>query len=145
MSITRFFQKFKILVSFILMMFAMCLMTINGLAATFNDIGNSRSMVNGFSTPVHHKRYGDLPAYLIEMKDGQLLPNTLVVPAKQRFRIIIRNLGSKPAEFESNQLRQEKVLYMGTESALIIQPLSQGSYDYFDDFTPGVKGKIIAK
>ena len=115
-------------------------------AASLPDIGKSTSLgANGYSQQVHHKRYDDLPAYLVEMKDGQLIPKTLIVPAKQKFRIIVRNIGRKPAEFESNQLRQEKILYMGTESVVLTMPLSAGTYDYFDDFTPGAKGRIIAK
>lgn len=115
-------------------------------ASDFPDIGNSQTLdENGFSTQVHDPKYSNLPAYLVEMKDGKLIPETLVVPAKTKFRIIVRNIGTKPAEFESNQLRQEKVLYMGTQSIVVVMPLDAGDYDYFDDFTPGSKGKITAK
>lgn len=116
------------------------------LAANLPDIGNSNSLdAQGFSTTVNYPKYSDLPAYLVEMNNGKLTPETLVVPAHKKFRIIVRNLGTKPAEFESNQLRQEKALFMNTESAVLVLPLDPGSYDYFDDFTPGAKGKIIAK
>lgn len=115
-------------------------------AADFKDIGNSQELdENGFSTQVHDPRYNDLPAYMVEMENGKLMPDTLVVPAKTKFRIIIRNLGTVPAEFESNQLRQEKVLYMGAQSVIVVMPLDTGDYDYYDDFTPGSKGKITAK
>lgn len=118
----------------------------HAMAAKMPEIGKSVSLDNkGFSKQVHHPRYNDLPAYLIELKDGQLLPKKIVVPAKTKFRIIVRNIGTKPVEFESNQLRQEKVLYMGTESVVVVMPLDKGTYDYFDDFTPGQKGQIIAK
>lgn len=122
------------------------LVCLNGNAAQFSSIGKSTIVAsNGYSQQVHHPRYNNLPAYLVEMNNGKLSPAKLVVPAKQRFRIIIRNTGSKPAEFESNQLRQEKILYMGTESVVVVSPLSSGTYDYYDDFTPGVKGLIVAK
>jgi hypothetical protein len=99
----------------------------------------------GFSRQIADPRHTRLPTYLIEMKDGELLPAQLVVPAKTKFRLVVRNIGSKPAEFESNQLRQEKVLFMGKDVNLVITPLDPGSYDYFDDFAPGVNGKIVAK
>lgn len=115
-------------------------------AYDFADIGNSQQLdENGFSTQVHDPKYRNLPAYMVEMKDGKLIPETLIVPAKTKFRIIVRNLGEKPAEFESKQLRQEKVLYKGTQSVVIVMPLDVGDYDYYDDFTPGSKGKITAK
>ena len=97
---------------------------------------------DGFSLPMSDS---GVPTYLIELKDGQLIPPQLVVPAKTRFRIVARNIGSKPAEFESNQLRLEKVLFMGAEAYMNVTPLDAGSYDYFDEFSPGVDGKLIAK
>lgn len=98
-----------------------------------------------FSPRYYDPKYNDLPAYLIEMQNGKLMPSVLVVPAKQKFRIIVKNIGTKPAEFESRSLRQEKVLYMGSQGSVLILPLEPGSYDYFDDFTPGAKGVIVAK
>jgi hypothetical protein len=100
---------------------------------------------SGFSQQIKDPRYTKLPTYLIEMKDGELRPAELVVPAKTRFRLVVRNVGSKPAEFESHQLRQENVLLVGADASVVITPLDAGSYDYFDDFAPGVTGKIIAK
>ena len=115
-------------------------------AANFPNIGSSAKIgSNGYSQQVKHQRYGDLPAYLVEMRNGKLIPQRLVVPPNQKFRIVVRNIGDKPAEFESNQLRQEKVLYMGTESVVVVMPLSKGTYDYYDDFTPGTKGVIVVK
>lgn len=118
----------------------------NTFAEDFPDIGTSMKLTpEGFSEQVHDPKYNDMPAYLVEMKDGALMPEKLIVPAKTKFRIIVRNIGDKPAEFESHQLRQEKVLYMGGQSVVIVMPLDPGTYDYFDDFTPGTKGQIIAK
>ena len=82
--------------------------------------------------------------YRIELVDGTLKPETLRVPAGVRFKLLIVNNGSKPGEFESHQLRQEAVLFMGNEKILPITPLDPGTYDYFDDFQPGVVGQIIA-
>ncbi|WP_207401804.1 cupredoxin domain-containing protein [Psychrobacter pygoscelis] len=129
-----------------LLLLGCAMFSFSSFAASMPNIGNSSKITSsGYSQQVHHKRYDDLPAYLVEMKDGKLMPNKLVVPAKQKFRIIVRNLGTKPAEFESNQLRQEKILYMGTESVVLVMPLSPGTYDYYDDFTPGANGLIVAK
>ena len=122
------------------------ILAVGSMAANMPNIGKSTALnPKGFSKTVHHPRYGDMPAYLIEINNGKLLPSKLVVPAKTKFRIVVRNIGTKPAEFESNKLRQEKVLYMGTESVVVIMPLDRGTYDYFDEFTPGAEGKIIAK
>ena len=100
---------------------------------------------DGFSVEMNDPRYTKLKTYLVEMKDGVLTPTELVVPEKTKFRLVVRNLGNKPAEFESNQLRQEKVLFMNAETTLVIIPLDAGTYDYFDDFAPTTHGKIIVK
>ena len=100
---------------------------------------------DGFSQPINDPKYKKLTTYLVEMKDGNLMPAELVVPAKTKFRILVRNIGSKPAEFESNQLRQEKVLFMGAEINLVITPLDVGTYDYYDDFAPKTHGNITVK
>ncbi|WP_295535712.1 cupredoxin domain-containing protein [uncultured Thioclava sp.] len=97
----------------------------------------------GFSEPVDPG--ASVPTYKIELKDGALLPETLVVPAKTRFKLHVTNIGTKPSEFESNQMRLEEVLFMGMDVTMTVTPLDSGEYDYFDEFQPGVMGKLIAK
>lgn len=90
--------------------------------------------------------HADLPTYTLMAKDGQLQPATLAVPAGVRFKIVIRNEGREPIEFESLQLRKEKVLAPGAQSFVVIAPLKPGEYDYFDEFHPDTsKGRIVAK
>jgi hypothetical protein len=88
----------------------------------------------------------ELPTYTVVAKDGRLTPVTLAVPAGVRFKIVIRNEGREPIEFESLQLRKEKVLAPGAQSFVVIAPLKPGKYDYFDEFHPDTsKGRIVAK
>lgn len=47
------------------------------------------------------------------MNNGELTPPVLKVPAKTPIRIKISNTGTEPVEFESTQLRKEKVLAPG--------------------------------
>lgn len=49
----------------------------------------------------------------LEMNNGELTPPVLKVPAKTPIRIKISNTGTEPVEFESTQLRKEKVLAPG--------------------------------
>lgn len=121
------------------------LITIKSLAVASETPNIAQKRADGFSVELNDPRYTKLKTYLIEMKDGDLMPAELVVPEKTKFRLVVRNIGNKPAEFESNQLRQEKVLFMGAETTLVIIPLDAGSYDYFDDFAPATHGKIVVK
>lgn len=55
----------------------------------------------------------DLPTVRLELKDGKLNPARLMVPAGKKFKIEVINSGKTPVEFESTQLRKEKVLAPG--------------------------------
>ncbi len=81
----------------------------------------------------------------LEMKEGELIPRVLNVPAKTPIRLKIRNTGSSPVEFESTQLRKEKVLAPGASSVVVIAPLKPGRYTFFDDFhLSHPQGEIVA-
>jgi hypothetical protein len=85
------------------------------------------------------------PTFAIEFKDGTVTPTRLEVPAKTRFRLELKNSGKSAAEFESNELKKEKVLAPGTTSWLIIRTLDPGEYKFFDDFHQQAKGLLVAK
>ena len=88
----------------------------------------------------------DLPVFRLEMKDGQLNPARLVVPAGKRFKLELINSGKTPAEFESLTLRKEKVLGPGAESFVVFNPLSPGEYKFFDEFhMKTAQGVLVVK
>lgn len=78
----------------------------------------------------------ELPTFEVTAKDGQLLPQRLEVPAKQKIKITIKNEGPGAIEFESEELRVEKVLVEGASSFVVIHPLDPGTYHFFDEFHP---------
>jgi len=87
-----------------------------------------------------------LPNYEITITDGQFAPESIEVPAGQRFKITIKNTGSSPAEFENLSMRVEKVLGSGVQSFVVIHPLKPGSYKFIDEFHLDHPGfEIIAK
>ncbi|MGJ7061811.1 cupredoxin domain-containing protein [Morganella morganii] len=82
----------------------------------------------------------------LKMNNGELTPPVLKVPAKTPIRIKISNTGTEPVEFESTQLRKEKVLAPGASSVVVIAPLKPGKYTFFDDFhLSHPAGEIIAE
>ena len=87
-----------------------------------------------------------MPTYKLELKDGVVKPARLQVPVNTKFRLEVSNTGKTPAEFESTQLRKEKVLAPGVTSSVIILPLTAGEYKFFDDFHMSTtQGVIVAK
>lgn len=87
--------------------------------------------------------YAEDPVFRIEFKDGVVMPRRLEVPAKRRFVLELHNLGKSPAEFESRELRKEKVLAPGATSTLAIRTLDPGEYDFFDDFHPEAPPAVL--
>jgi hypothetical protein len=88
----------------------------------------------------------DMPTYKLELKDGTLNPARIVVPVDTKFRLEVHNTGKTPVEFESTQLRKEKVLAPGATSVVVIQPLDKGEYKFFDEFHMATaKGVIVAE
>ena len=80
----------------------------------------------------------DMPTFKLELKDGTLNP--------ARIRLEVRSTGKTPVEFESTQLRKEKVLAPGAVSSVVIQPLDAGEYKFYDEFHMATaKGVIVAK
>jgi len=79
-------------------------------------------------------------------RDGKFEPLKLEVPAGKRFKIEISNQGKSPMEFESKDLKQEKVLAAGAKSSVVINPLKPGTYIFFDEHhMDAPKGQIVAK
>jgi hypothetical protein len=86
------------------------------------------------------------PIFTIEFKDGTVSPLRIEVPANRRFVLQLRNSGDTPAEFESSELRKEKVLAPHSTSVLVFRTLDPGEYPFFDDFHPDApKAVLVAK
>ena len=88
----------------------------------------------------------DMPTVNLVIRNGHFLPAILEVPANTKFRLVIKNEGPGAEEFESVELRKEKVLAPGVTSFLIFQPLKPGTYKFFGDFHPETaRGQMVAK
>jgi hypothetical protein len=84
--------------------------------------------------------------FVIEFADGAISPPVLEVPAGSRFKLELRNTGNEPVEFESVELRKEKVLGPGVTSFIVIRRLDAGEYRFFDDFHPGTPpARLVAR
>ncbi len=84
--------------------------------------------------------------YKIVAKDGKLEPSVIEVPAGKRFKLEVANEGKAAIEFESKDLKQEKVVAPGQKATLTINALKAGEYKFFDEFHEATgKGKIVAK
>ena len=81
----------------------------------------------------------------LTLKDHRFTPTEVSVPAGERFRVEMVNQDTTPAEFESSDLRVEKIIVPGGRIAVMAGPLKPGTYTFFDDYHPeAAKGTITA-
>jgi hypothetical protein len=86
------------------------------------------------------------PAYTLVIKDHQFQPTEIEIPAGQKIALLVKNNDTTPEEFESIELRREKVVAGGEQITVYIGPLRPGKYEFFGDFNPTTaRGHIIAK
>jgi plastocyanin domain-containing protein len=86
------------------------------------------------------------PNYTLIIKDHRFQPTEIEIPAGQKIALIVKNDDPTPEEFESTELRREKVVPGGQQVTVYIGPLKPGRYEFFGDFNPKTaRGHIIAK
>lgn len=106
------------------------------------------TLTYALSTGVHARTEPkeELPTFKLEMADGKLMPSRIEVPANQAIKLEIENTGKSAVEFESIQLRKEKVLSPGAKSFVVIKKMAPGEYKFFDDFHQATaQGVIVAR
>jgi plastocyanin domain-containing protein len=81
----------------------------------------------------------------LTIEKGQFQPSEVKVKANTPFVLVITNKNPKAAEFESKDLRVEKVVPAGKTVNVRIRALKPGSYAFFDDFNQATTGKIVAE
>lgn len=97
-------------------------------------------LIAGLSAPA---LAADLPTFKLTFNtDGTFEPARLEVPAG-RFKLILINASQEPVEFESLQLRKEKVLGPGVTSFVVLSISRPGEYPFFDDFHQDAKGVLV--
>jgi hypothetical protein len=85
------------------------------------------------------------PVRLI-LKDHRFTPAEVSVAANERFRIEVVNQDPTPAEFESSDLRVEKIIVPDGSISVMAGPLKPGTYAFFDDYHPDeAKGTVTAR
>lgn len=84
-------------------------------------------------------------SYALTIHDDRFEPSTLEVPANAKFKLVVTNARKAPAEFESHELKREKIIPAGASATINVGPLKPGTYPFFDDFHKSTKGQLIAK
>jgi plastocyanin len=84
--------------------------------------------------------------FLIQIKDHKFVPSTINVSANNNFKLIIENLDKTLEEFESDDLKKEKLIPSGKKITISVNALKAGEYKFYGDFhQKTAQGKIIVK
>ena len=85
-------------------------------------------------------------AITLTIKDHRFDPAQLEVPAGKKFTLLVKNLDATPEEFESHDLKREKVIPGKGQVRLSIGPLKPGTYKFFGEYhEKTAQGQIVAK
>ncbi|MBI2800598.1 MAG: cupredoxin domain-containing protein [Gammaproteobacteria bacterium] len=86
------------------------------------------------------------PVLTLSIHEHRFEPAEVRVPANTKVKLIVRNLDASPEEFESYELKREKVIPGNSEAAVFVGPLAPGSYPFFGDFNQATaQGRIIVE
>ena len=86
----------------------------------------------------------NLTEYVVVLKDHNFNPPVLTVTSGEKFKLIIDNQDATAEEFESHDLKREKIIKGNTKSVGFIGKLTAGEYKYFGEFNEDeAQGKII--
>lgn len=86
------------------------------------------------------------PDFTLTIKDHRFEPAELRVPAGKKIRLLVKNLDPTAEEFESHDLKREKVIPGRSETTFTIGPLKPGTYKFVGEFHESTaKGSLIAK
>lgn len=88
----------------------------------------------------------ELPVFKVSARDGVLEPAVIEAPAGKRFAIEVTNEGKAAMEFESHDLKVEKVIPPGRKATFTIRALKAGEYRFYDEFHEKTgQGKVVVK
>lgn len=84
--------------------------------------------------------------YVLTIKNHRFDPAELTIPADERVQLTIDNQDPTPEEFESRDLRVEKVITGDSKGTVWVGPLPAGEYSFVGEFHEDTaQGKLIAE
>ena len=86
------------------------------------------------------------PEFSLVIENNKFAPDRIEVPAGKKVKINIDNKDATAEEFESHDLRIEKVIPGKSKGVVYVGPLKAGEYKFVGEFhEKTAKGVIVAK
>ena len=84
--------------------------------------------------------------YTVTIKNHRFQPSELKVPAGKRVMVTVVNDDPTPEEFESHELKFEKVIPGKSKGVVRFGPLTKGRYPFFGEYHEDTaKGAIVVE
>jgi plastocyanin len=84
--------------------------------------------------------------YTLTIRNHQFSPAEIKVPANKRVKLTVVNDDPTPEEFESHEMKVEKIIPGKSKATLRIGPLKPGRYPFFGEFhEDSAKGTVVAE
>ena len=84
--------------------------------------------------------------YVLTIKDHRFTPTEIKIPANKRVQITVVNDDPTPEEFESHEMKVEKVIPGKSKAVVRVGPLKPGRYPFVGEFHEATaKGTLIAE
>lgn len=84
--------------------------------------------------------------FTLTIKNHHFSPSELKVPANKRVKLTVVNDDATPEEFESHELKVEKVIPGKSKGVVRIGPLKPGKYPFFGEYHEDTaKGTVVAE
>lgn len=91
-------------------------------------------------------RAGDPSEFPITIEKNRFQPEEIRVKAGQPFVLVVTNKDATPEEFESKELRIEKVIPGGKTLKIRVRALKPGTYPFIGEYHQATaKGRIVAE
>jgi hypothetical protein len=88
----------------------------------------------------------ETPEFALVLQNHRFVPAELTVPAGKRLKLQIENRDPTPEEFDSYDLRREKVITGGGKGEVWVGPLDPGTYSFMGEYHAATaQGRLIAK
>ncbi|MEP7208029.1 MAG: cupredoxin domain-containing protein [Casimicrobiaceae bacterium] len=86
------------------------------------------------------------PEVTIVIRDHKFEPAEVRVPANTKIKLVIDNQDASAEEFESKELKREKVIPGKSKGTVLVGPLKPGRYSFVGEFhEKTAKGVLIAE
>ncbi|HEX9275280.1 MAG TPA: cupredoxin domain-containing protein [Casimicrobiaceae bacterium] len=80
------------------------------------------------------------------IREHKFVPAEITIPARKKIKLVIENQDATAEEFESHELKREKVVPPKGKVTVFVGPLEPGRYPFFGEFhKETAKGVLIAQ